>query len=95
MAENDIKQGIVGEPALSDLPGSKPPSAKSIPNRDRRRLRLLGSTRLLHYGRLFTRFSLFHEIDFVVNEGYRKIPHGGIEEGGLLFGAIDEEFGPY
>ena len=28
---------------------------------------------------------LFHEIDFAVNEGYRKIPHGGIEEGGLLF----------
>jgi len=33
---------------------------------------------------------LFHEIDFAVNEGYRKIPHGGIEEGGLLFGKIDE-----
>jgi hypothetical protein len=32
---------------------------------------------------------LFHEIDFAVNEGYRKIPHGGIEEGGLLFGTID------
>jgi len=32
---------------------------------------------------------LFHEIDFLVNEGYRKIPHGGIEEGGLLFGKID------
>jgi hypothetical protein len=29
---------------------------------------------------------LFHEIDFVVNEGYRKIPHGGIETAGLLFG---------
>jgi hypothetical protein len=34
---------------------------------------------------------LFHEIDFLVNEGYRKIPHGGIEEGGLLFGKIDEK----
>jgi len=34
---------------------------------------------------------LFYEIDFAVNEGYRKIPHGGIEEGGLLFGAIDEK----
>ena len=34
---------------------------------------------------------LFHEIDFAVNEGYRKIPHGGIEEGGLLFGKIDEK----
>jgi len=33
---------------------------------------------------------VFHEIDFAVNEGYRKIPHGGIEEGGLLFGTIDE-----
>ena len=31
---------------------------------------------------------LFHEIDFLVNEGYRKIPHGGIEVGGLLFGTI-------
>jgi hypothetical protein len=29
---------------------------------------------------------LFHEIDFVVNEGYRRIPHGGLEVGGLLFG---------
>ena len=34
---------------------------------------------------------LFHEIDFVVNEGYRKIPHGGIEVGGLLFGSVDKE----
>jgi hypothetical protein len=34
---------------------------------------------------------LFHEIDFAVNEGYRKIPHGGIEEGGLLFGVLDEK----
>ena len=25
------------------------------------------------------------------NEGYRKIPHGGIEEGGLLFGNVDEK----
>jgi hypothetical protein len=32
---------------------------------------------------------LFHEIDFAVNEGYRKISHGGVEEGGLLFGNID------
>jgi hypothetical protein len=31
---------------------------------------------------------LFYEIDFIVNEGYRKIPHGGIEVGGLLFGSI-------
>src|SRR5581483_3698416 len=33
---------------------------------------------------------LFHEIDFVVNEGYRRIPHGGVEIGGLLFGRSDE-----
>ena len=33
--------------------------------------------------------SLFHEIDFVVNEGYRRIPHGGIEVGGILFGRVD------
>jgi hypothetical protein len=30
--------------------------------------------------------AVFHEIDFVVNEGYRRIPHGGIEVGGVLFG---------
>lgn len=29
---------------------------------------------------------LFHEIDFAVNEGYRRIPHGGLEIGGVLFG---------
>lgn len=28
----------------------------------------------------------FHEIDFQVSEAYRRIPHGGIEMGGLLFG---------
>jgi hypothetical protein len=33
---------------------------------------------------------LFHEIDFTVNEGYRRIPYGGIEEGGLLFGHISD-----
>ncbi|MBV8896620.1 MAG: hypothetical protein JO051_08920 [Acidobacteriaceae bacterium] len=32
----------------------------------------------------------FHEIDFEVNEGYRRIPHGGIEIGGLLFGVAEE-----
>lgn len=30
--------------------------------------------------------TLFHEIDFVANEGYRRIPHGGMEVAGLLFG---------
>jgi hypothetical protein len=34
---------------------------------------------------------LFQEIDFAVNEGYRKIPHGGVEVGGLLFGSADEK----
>jgi hypothetical protein len=29
---------------------------------------------------------VFHEIDFGASEGYRRIPHGGIEVGGLLFG---------
>lgn len=33
---------------------------------------------------------VFHEIDFAVNEGYRKISHGGVEVGGLLFGAFEE-----
>jgi hypothetical protein len=33
--------------------------------------------------------NLFHEIDFQVNEGYRRIPHGGIEIGGLLFGQVE------
>ncbi|HZS56979.1 MAG TPA: hypothetical protein VFA65_21415 [Bryobacteraceae bacterium] len=32
----------------------------------------------------------FHEIDFEVNEGYRRIPHGGIEVGGLLFGRSED-----
>ncbi len=32
---------------------------------------------------------LFHEIDFHVNEGYRRIPHGGVEVGGVLYGRID------
>ncbi len=33
---------------------------------------------------------LFHEIDFVVSEGYRRIPHGGMEVAGLLFGETSE-----
>ncbi len=33
---------------------------------------------------------IFHEIDFAVNEGYRRIPHGGVEVGGLLFGHISD-----
>lgn len=39
---------------------------------------------------LTVRYSLpvFHEIDFVVSEGYRRIPYGGIEHGGLLFGRV-------
>ncbi len=35
--------------------------------------------------------NLFHEIDFLVNEGYRSIPYGGIEVGGLLFGHSDQK----
>src|SRR5206468_8997600 len=33
--------------------------------------------------------SLFHELDFQVNEAYRRIPHGGIEIGGLLYGRVE------
>jgi hypothetical protein len=33
---------------------------------------------------------VFHEIDFQVNEGYRRIPHGGIEVGGILYGTFKE-----
>ena len=28
----------------------------------------------------------FREIEFHVSEGFRRIPYGGIEHGGLLFG---------
>jgi hypothetical protein len=35
--------------------------------------------------------ALFHEIDFMVNEGFRQIPHGGIEVGGLLYGRIEDD----
>lgn len=34
--------------------------------------------------------TVFHEIDFQVNEGYRRIPHGGIEIGGILYGKPDK-----
>lgn len=30
--------------------------------------------------------ALFREIDFFVGEGYRRIPHGGLEVGGVLYG---------
>lgn len=40
--------------------------------------------------RVYYWLSLFHEIDFQVNEGFRRIPHGGIEVGGLLFGGAEE-----
>lgn len=30
--------------------------------------------------------AVFQEIDNSVNDGYRRIPHGGVETGGLLFG---------
>jgi hypothetical protein len=32
---------------------------------------------------------LFHELDFQVNEGYRRIPHGGVEIGGVLYGRLE------
>ncbi len=41
--------------------------------------------------RIIYSLQLFHEIDFVVNEGYRKIPHGGIETAGLLFGTVRKD----
>lgn len=34
--------------------------------------------------------AVFHEIDFQVSEGFRRVPHGGIETGGLLFGRIEQ-----
>ncbi len=34
--------------------------------------------------------SVFQEIDALVNDGYRRIPHGGVETGGLLFGARED-----
>ncbi|MFL6414215.1 MAG: hypothetical protein ACJ74Y_00890 [Bryobacteraceae bacterium] len=29
---------------------------------------------------------LFHDLDFQINEAYRRIPHGGVEIGGVLYG---------
>jgi len=34
--------------------------------------------------------ALFSEIDALVNDGYRRIAHGGIETGGILFGTTNE-----
>ncbi len=34
---------------------------------------------------------LFQEIDFEVNEGYRRIPHGGVEVGGVLWGRVQAD----
>lgn len=39
--------------------------------------------------RLTYSLAAFHEIEFVVSEGYRRIPHGGVETGGLLFGCVE------
>ena len=33
--------------------------------------------------------TLFHEIDALVNDGYRRIPHGGVEVAGLLLGSLN------
>ena len=30
--------------------------------------------------------TLFREIDFFVGDGYRRIPHGGLEVGAVLYG---------
>ena len=34
---------------------------------------------------------VLHEVEFVIGEGFRRIPHGGIENGGLLFGSRQPE----
>lgn len=39
---------------------------------------------------LYTR-ELLREINFSVVEGFRKIPHGGVESGGVLFGTRDAD----
>ena len=41
--------------------------------------------------RVLYSLAVFHEIDGVVNEAYRRIPHGGVETGGLLFGKFTED----
>ncbi len=38
--------------------------------------------------RVIYSLAVFHEIDGLVNEAYRRIPHGGVETGGLLFGRV-------
>src|SRR5580658_8213124 len=34
--------------------------------------------------------SLLQEIDFLAGDGYRRIPHGGLEIGGLLYGPVED-----
>jgi hypothetical protein len=34
--------------------------------------------------------SLLQEIDFCTADGYRRIPHGGLEVGGLLYGPVED-----
>jgi hypothetical protein len=75
MAEKDIANGPSRQP--------KPAESKPV---DYAYWELPGDSFRVIYS-----LSLFHEIDFVVNEGYRKIPHGGIEEGGLLFGKVEKD----
>ncbi|HEX4169414.1 MAG TPA: hypothetical protein VHZ55_28465, partial [Bryobacteraceae bacterium] len=41
--------------------------------------------------RVIYSLAVFHEIDGLVNEAYRRIPHGGVETGGLLFGSRTNE----
>jgi hypothetical protein len=40
--------------------------------------------------RIVYSLELFHELDFLANEAFRRIPHGGIETGGLLFGRQED-----
>lgn len=35
--------------------------------------------------------SLLQEIDFCAGDGYRRIPYGGLEVGGLLYGPVEDE----
>ncbi len=43
-----------------------------------------------HHVRVSYSLPLFHEVDFYVNEGFRRIPHGGVEVGGVLYGRLSD-----
>lgn len=61
-------------------------TTSTTPNADYAFWTVPGSSNKITYS-----LAAFHEIDFVVNEGYRRIPHGGIESGGLLFGYTSDD----